>query len=160
MTFQQRLTFLGYTSYTAYLDGRHWTSFKATYAASDQPQHCLVCNNSAFQLHHTTYIRLGCEDVRDVMPLCFTHHTRLHEVLAKQKLPVEKSYEALAIVKGLFTGTIRSIPKRKKTKRRRFTPEERQKALKIMRRLGAHLCEMSGPRFEEIKRLARAEMGY
>ena len=45
---------------------------------------CLVCGRQwslrTGHLHHVTYLRLGCEELEDLIPLCAAHHARLHEV--------------------------------------------------------------------------------
>jgi len=45
---------------------------------------CLVCGQQwslrTGHLHHVTYMRLGYEDLEDLIPLCAAHHARLHEV--------------------------------------------------------------------------------
>jgi len=48
-----------------------------------RPQ-CLVCGRQwslrSGPLHHVTYLRLGSEELEDLIPLCAAHHARLHEV--------------------------------------------------------------------------------
>ena len=45
---------------------------------------CLVCGRlwslRTGHLHHVTYMRLGSEELEDLIPLCATDHARLHEV--------------------------------------------------------------------------------
>lgn len=78
--------------YDAYLASHAWRQRrKAWYAAwltrAGTPPACLVCNREWSlrngHLHHLTYMRIGDEDDRDLVPLCARHHRRLHEVLEK-----------------------------------------------------------------------------
>jgi len=56
----------------------HWVG------VHESPPHCLVCGRQwslrTGHLHHVTYMRLGFEEVEDLIPLCAAHHARLHEV--------------------------------------------------------------------------------
>jgi hypothetical protein len=38
-----------------------------------------VCHAERVHLHHRTYDRLGCEDLRDLIPLCEACHSATHE---------------------------------------------------------------------------------
>jgi hypothetical protein len=78
--------------YDAYLASRAWRQRrKAWYAARltqrGIPPTCLVCDREwslrEGHLHHLTYMRVGAEDDRDLVPLCARHHHRLHEVLER-----------------------------------------------------------------------------
>jgi hypothetical protein len=78
--------------YDAYLASHTWRQRrKAWYAAwltrAGPPPACLVCDREWSlrngHLHHLTYMRIGDEDDRDLVPLCARHHRRLHEVLEK-----------------------------------------------------------------------------
>jgi len=57
---------------------QHWTS---THGSAPV---CVVCecrwSLRSGQLHHVTYMRLGAEEPDDLVPLCPTHHARLHEL--------------------------------------------------------------------------------
>jgi hypothetical protein len=78
--------------YDAYLASHAWRQRrKAWYAAwltsHGIPPVCVVCDRAwslrSGHLHHLTYLRIGAEDDRDLVPLCARHHRRLHEVLAR-----------------------------------------------------------------------------
>jgi hypothetical protein len=78
--------------YDAYLASHAWRQRrKAWYAAwltqRGTPPACLVCDREwslrSGHLHHLTYMRIGDEDDRDLVPLCARHHRRLHEVLER-----------------------------------------------------------------------------
>jgi hypothetical protein len=76
--------------YDTYLASHAWRNRrKAWYSAwltqRGTPPACLVCDREWSlrngHLHHLTYMRIGDEDDRDLVPLCARHHRRLHEVL-------------------------------------------------------------------------------
>lgn len=66
--------------YEKYLQSRHWKNFRKAYEKSDRPQQCRICGNGKFTLHHITYKNLFKESFDDVMPLCFYHHSEIHEI--------------------------------------------------------------------------------
>ena len=77
-------------AYDAYLVSDAWRDRrKAWYAAwltrCGTPPACLVCDEewslSSGHLHHLTYERLGHEYDKDLVPLCASHHRRLHRLL-------------------------------------------------------------------------------
>jgi hypothetical protein len=57
---------------------QHWRS------THDCAPVCVVCgcpwSLRSGQLHHVTYMRLGAEEPGDLVPLCPTHHARLHQL--------------------------------------------------------------------------------
>ena len=75
--------------YAAYMDSaawqekrRHWYyHWVGLHEAGPQ---CLVCGRQwslrTGHLHHVTYMRLGSEELEDLIPLCAAHHAHLHEV--------------------------------------------------------------------------------
>jgi hypothetical protein len=94
--FSDQLTRLGFSSYDQYLASEHWTNFRKRYCRSARPQHCLVCQDRNFQLHHCTYDRLGKENLDDVVPLCSPHHDAVHLWLKSTgRVFVEHSHEAI-----------------------------------------------------------------
>jgi len=40
---------------------------------------CQRCGEPASEVHHLTYERLGCERLRDLMPICERCHQNIHE---------------------------------------------------------------------------------
>lgn len=95
-SFSDRLAELGFRSYAAYLRSEIWTEFKRAYKRTKRPNACQVCGHKKVQLHHTTYARLGCEKLTDVVPLCDIHHTAVHAWLDAHHLPVEATKRAVA----------------------------------------------------------------
>jgi hypothetical protein len=94
------LAFLGYLSYAEYLDSELWQQTKRRYYASDYPKRCLVCGRPEVDLHHRTYVRLGKEELFDLVPLCREHHQRLHEMIKSDPdLCVEDTYDCLPKLK-------------------------------------------------------------
>ena len=78
--------------YDAYLASHSWRARrKAWYAAwltsHGTPPLYVVCDRAwsirSGHLHHLTYMRIGKEDDRDLVPLCAPHHRRLHEILER-----------------------------------------------------------------------------
>jgi hypothetical protein len=76
--------------YDAYLASHAWRARrKAWYAAwltsHGTPPTCRVCDRAwglrSGHLHHLTYMRIGAEEDRDLVPLCAPHHRQLHQVL-------------------------------------------------------------------------------
>ena len=76
--------------YRTYLQSRHWADFKRRYYASKvfrSPSafgginsKCVCCQipNKPLDIHHLTYLRLGCEKFWDVIPLCRECHSAAH----------------------------------------------------------------------------------
>ena len=79
--FRESLKNLGYDSYNEYLASDHWQALKERYRASQRPQKCLCCGSEKYELHHTTYERLGREWLKDLIPLCRQHHEDYHQYL-------------------------------------------------------------------------------
>jgi hypothetical protein len=102
--FNDRLSSLGFRSYSDYLKSDHWKKFRRLYQISSSPQRCLVCGRVDYELHHTNYFRLGRETLSDVMPLCRTHHQEVHQWLDKKNLWVKDSYKAVQDLKRRFLG--------------------------------------------------------
>src|SRR5208282_4015560 len=67
--------------YFAYLKTPHWRAFKERwckwYGRSGR-WGCMICGEKRFELHHTTYERIGHELLTDVVPLCRRHHAEAH----------------------------------------------------------------------------------
>lgn len=62
-------------AYDAYCErSPEWRRAKDRYEASGRPKHCFVCRKGNYQLHHTTYARLGFEEPEDLVALCDAHH--------------------------------------------------------------------------------------
>jgi 5-methylcytosine-specific restriction endonuclease McrA len=76
--------------YDSYLASRAWHDKRRSWYAAwltiagIEPR-CLVCGRlwtlKAGHLHHTTYARLGDEDLSDLVPLCQADHRKLHRLL-------------------------------------------------------------------------------
>lgn len=74
---ETRLAELGYDSYSAYLASAAWRDVRKRYRESDLPQACM-CGATNWQLHHTTYDRVGQEELEDLVPLCTACHAQAH----------------------------------------------------------------------------------
>lgn len=50
----------------------------------------LASGDGPYDLHHRTYVRLGCERLRDLVPLCRRHHEALHAYQRARHMTVER----------------------------------------------------------------------
>jgi len=75
--------------YAAYMDSAAWQEKRREWyhhwvAVHETPPRCLVCARQwslrTGHLHPLTYMRLGYEEMEDLIPLCAAHHARLHHV--------------------------------------------------------------------------------
>jgi len=73
--------------YAGYMDSAAWQEKRREWYHNWVDVHqtspsCLVCERQwslrTGHLHHLTYIRLGYEEMDDLIPLCAAHHARLH----------------------------------------------------------------------------------
>jgi hypothetical protein len=100
--FQHRLQVLGYSSYQAYLTSPRWEDVRQRYRMSSLPKRCVNCRSPKYQLHHSTYERLGNEELADLVPLCAGCHKLLHRLLplAEGKVPLAQAHIALQATTG------------------------------------------------------------
>ena len=65
-------------NYTAYLASAHWQFVKRK-ALTHAGNRCQVCNGEdRLDVHHRTYVRIGCEWPADVTVLCHDCHELFH----------------------------------------------------------------------------------
>ncbi len=147
--FSDKLAELGFASYEAYLAGEHWQQFKAEYKGSGRSMRCAVCDTKPIQLHHHTYVRLGCEQLSDVTPLCRSHHIEVHEYLkASGLIYVEQTHKAVELLRaaeGKVALYTKPKPKDKPTKsnnKKRRKPESAKK-LRIRQERQARKAEFN-----------------
>lgn len=81
MVRELKLRELGYDSYDDYLRSPAWRDVRRRYRESDLPQVCM-CGSVNVQLHHTTYERVGREELEDLLPLCQDCHATAHALEA------------------------------------------------------------------------------
>jgi phage terminase large subunit GpA-like protein len=63
--------------YAEYLQSRHWKSFKAS--VYRKVHNCAACGSrEKLNIHHLTYENIHKETIADVVVLCATCHTALH----------------------------------------------------------------------------------
>ncbi len=77
---EARLKGLGYSSYSTYLGSPAWRDVKRRYAEVC-PMVCM-CGDTATQIHHTTYERVGRERIDDLVALCRACHQHAHALEA------------------------------------------------------------------------------
>lgn len=94
--FFDRLKKLGYNSYNEYLKSNHWNNTKQKYKQSNLPQKCIGCNNNNYELHHTSYARLGNELLTDFVPLCHKCHIKVHNYHVDNNIPLHHIHVSLA----------------------------------------------------------------
>lgn len=120
-TFSERLVALGYPTYDQYLRGEWWQSFRDKYFKSKRTKKvCACCRvpNFSIELHHQTYIRLGREQLNDVIPLCREHHELVHELVKeKYRGKIEYSRAAVALLS----------PRKGRRRKGLHTPDNRRK---------------------------------
>jgi hypothetical protein len=69
---------LGFQNYGEYLRSEWWAKRRDAYAAYF-PSVCRFCRETAVDLHHKSYKRLGCERDADLCWVCRRHHAEAHE---------------------------------------------------------------------------------
>ena len=75
---QELPAYLRKLPYAKYLESKHWRSFRRK-AIDKALKRCQVCNaEGSLDVHHRTYERKGCEELRDVIVLCRPCHTLFH----------------------------------------------------------------------------------
>ena len=68
-----------------YIGSKRWAKRRRRYYAMN-PNVCEVCGSrDKLTLHHLTYERLGMEDDKDLVPLCWPHHEALHDMIGGSK---------------------------------------------------------------------------
>ena len=84
-------------SYQDYLKSNHWKELRKQYRESSLPKYCLVCKNPNFQLHHRSYVRLGKEELLDLIPLCGKCHWKVHEYFKTHPTKLHGTHKAIRI---------------------------------------------------------------
>lgn len=84
-TLPRRLSWLGYHKYSDYLKSVHWLSIREKWFSSDRYKghfcHAKECDERfGLSLHHRTYVRLGCEEVGDLVLVCKSCHHAIHSL--------------------------------------------------------------------------------
>jgi hypothetical protein len=82
------LHLLGYKNYEEYLHSAHWKDFRQKWVESGLPKRCIACGFPHYNLHHLNYLRLGREELDDVVPLCDRCHMQVHKYHEKHNLPL------------------------------------------------------------------------
>lgn len=63
--------------YSVYLETTHWKRLREKVLTLDKGR-CVRCTKKAREVHHRTYVRLGREDIQDVVSVCGTCHVHIH----------------------------------------------------------------------------------
>jgi len=93
--FKQRLEKLGFGNYQEYLSSDYWRCAKERYMKSSLPKKCIVCGSRKYQLHHRSYVRLGDELTRDLIPLCGDCHLKTHKYLKSNDINLSATHKAI-----------------------------------------------------------------
>ena len=81
-------------TYQAYLRGPHWQSIKLT-KLKQADHRCQLCGSeSNLEVHHNTYVRLGAEELSDLVVLCHSCHGKHHNAL--RTMDTEDSLEVFS----------------------------------------------------------------
>lgn len=68
------------SNYREYLRSEHWTNLKHKYRKSKLYKGCAICKTKEnLNFHHRSYVRIGSEYLRDIVPLCSEHHKAVHD---------------------------------------------------------------------------------
>lgn len=68
--------------YADYINSPEWQAVRERYFKSKLPKECYCCAapwRPGFHLHHRTYKNLGAENLRDLVLVCPSCHSRIHE---------------------------------------------------------------------------------
>lgn len=81
------------SGYRAYMESPEWVARKAWWRShrSSNQRRCRACGDHLYDLHHRRYVRLGCERLRDLVPLCRRHHNALHSLQHRYAWTVERA---------------------------------------------------------------------
>lgn len=99
-TFKAKLQKLGFQSYQDYLISPHWISIRDKLHTNPLFNTCLICRSPYPELHHRNYKNLGAEKIKDLIPLCRSHHQAYHDFLKEH--PKTKLGDTVKIFENLF----------------------------------------------------------
>lgn len=74
---QQLPNVLAALPYDLYLETDHWKEVRAR-AIAHYGDSCVLCDRKPVQVHHSTYVRRGFEQLTDLIVLCDDCHSRYH----------------------------------------------------------------------------------
>jgi hypothetical protein len=99
-----------FTTYSAYMQSKHWKKLKKRFKASKLARNCCwICDDKKnLHLHHKTYRRIGNEHLNELVELCEKCHFELHD-----KLNEFETYKPLANWNLVRTMRKRNIKKKK-----------------------------------------------
>lgn len=80
------------SAYREYMRSPAWAATKAKWRdLRPRRRRCEVCGDRHYDLHHRTYVRLGRERLRDLVPLCQRHHDAVHRLQDRMRWGVERA---------------------------------------------------------------------
>lgn len=118
-------------AYKAYINSDAWKDVRKRYRR-ERPWACAVCGaKRGLHLHHRTYLRLGREELDDLIPLCQKHHRQTHLLASGGELwdahtRIDHSSSVLALPPAGRRATKKrgNKPKKYKPQRIRFNVQQ------------------------------------
>ena len=74
---KERKSIVTFGGYQKYIRSSKWFNKRKKYIKNFGFD-CYCCEKEARHLHHITYKRLGCENMKDLVPLCYNCHEQVH----------------------------------------------------------------------------------
>ncbi len=142
--------------YADYLASDHWKLVRDKRLQMDNYR-CWCCDKKATQVHHITYDRVGREPMSDVISVCKTCHSAIHQIEKTEKVSLYRAHrrlrERVHPRRGdfLLAEEKRRAEKKANKPRRKKTPEQKRYQL-VRRTLRARgdLCMGCGYRTETV----------
>lgn len=96
------------SAYRDYIASPAWEMRKTWWRSHRSPRQrrCRACHAPRTDLHHRTYVRLGCERLRDLVPLCRRHHEALHGLQRRYDYSVERATRLFLVGAALREGLV------------------------------------------------------
>jgi hypothetical protein len=98
-------------SYKSYMASEEWVLCREWWRRNTPAaaRRCRMCGDRHYDLHHRTYRRLGCERLRDLVPLCHRHHQALHRIQRHLHWSVERASRVYLVAAGTLRGVERLL---------------------------------------------------
>lgn len=92
--------------YAEYMRSPAWAAKRERWKAhrTRYQRRCRACGVRNYHLHHRTYVRLGREYLRDLVPLCERHHDSLHALQRRTGWSLESASRRYLAWAGIRRG--------------------------------------------------------
>lgn len=88
-TWQTRSEVLGERSYQDFLKSPQWKELKKRAKGREHFRRCWICGSTdRIELHHTSYRWINLTDLRNVRPVCRSHHEEIHRYARRKQISV------------------------------------------------------------------------